>query len=817
MRNLERMLGKICRKVVKEIIEDGELKQLNVDEPGVEHYLGVPPYRYGRADEEDKVGQVTGLAWTEVGGELLSIEAVMLPGKGRMTITGKLGDVMQESIQAARSLVRSRALGFGVIPPTFDKKDIHIHVPEGATLSAGTDNGNGTWTLDEGDLDGLTITPPHNSDVDFNLKVDVAVTESATGETKTFSEDVKVEVTADADAPTLDAELSVSDSGGDGGAGGKGKNGNRGHGNNVDGVDDDNPGKGGGGPNAHKEGDGVDEDEGTRGGDGGAGAWRGEGLDNDFVDDGGQNHHGTGGDDNFVIDRDLNMNENFNMGGGDDNVIVNGDTSQGHNFNMGAGDDNLALNGDINGNTAMDGGSGNDVLYLEGDSDQYTFRNFTNNQGHINTQIIDNSTGQTITVNNVEAISFGDGEVVGNADLVDRDVGGDAEAEPTVYDLDIDSALTDLDGSESLTVTLGPVPEGVTFSAGTDNGDGTWSLEPDELQDLQMTVEAGVKEDFDLPIKATSTEAENGDAESVNMSLKVELPEDHGTPVDPPVQNDGGSGHGSGQGTGVGKSGSGHGTGGASKVAKSGSGHGKSKSGSGQGKSGSGHGRGGASKVGKSSSGHGKGKDSDRGKGRSGSGHGRGGASKMGKSGSGHGKGKDSGRGKGKSGSGHGRGGHSKVAGSGSGHGKGGGSKHDRGNSGHGSSGHGRGMGGSGHGSGQGIAAAGGGSGQGDGGDRLMNALNKFANADPADDSGGDTFRNVGAGRGENGDDGNWFDEQQQAPADDDVFGKTELEQKEEDDQKAEEAQREEEEGGIQIPVEDNGGNEADFEDRSLV
>ncbi len=690
-------------------------------------------------------------------------------------------------------------------------------VPEGATLSAGTDNGNGTWTLEEGDLDGLTITPPHNSDVDFDLKVDVAVTESATGETKTFSEDVKVEVTADADAPTLDAELSVSDSGDDGDAGGKGKNGNRGHGNNVDGVDDDNPGKGGGGPNAHKEGDGVDEDEGTRGGDGGAGAWRGEGLDNDFVDDGGQNHHGTGGDDNFVIDRDLNMNENFNMGGGDDNVIVNGDTSQGHNFNMGAGDDNLALNGDINGNTAMDGGSGNDVLYLEGDSDQYTFRNFTNNQGHINTQIIDNSTGQTITVNNVEAISFGDGEVVGNADLVDRDVGGDTEAEPTVYDLDIDSALTDLDGSESLTVTLGPVPEGVTFSAGTDNGDGTWSLEPDELQDLQMTVEAGVKEDFDLPIKATSTEAENGDAESVNMSLKVELPEDHGTPVDPPVQDDGGSGHGSGQGTGVGKSGSGHGTGGASKVAKSGSGHGKSKSGSGQGKSGSGYGRGGASKVGKSGSGHGKGKDSDRGKGRSGSGHGRGGPSKMGKSGSDHGKGKDSGRGKGKSGSGHGRGGHSKVAGSGSGHGKSGGSKHDRGNSGHGSSGHGRGMGGSGHGSGQGIAAAGGGSGQGDGGDRLMNALNKFANADPADDSGGDTFRNIGAGRGENGDDGNWFDEQQQAPADDDVFGKTELEQKEEEDQKAEEAQREEEEGGIQIPIEDNGGNEADFEDRSLV
>ncbi|MGJ3259293.1 MAG: DUF5801 repeats-in-toxin domain-containing protein [Rhodospirillales bacterium] len=681
-------------------------------------------------------------------------------------------------------------------------------VPGGATLSAGTDNGDGTWTLEESDLDGLTITPPHNSDVDFDLKVDVAVTESATGETKTFSEDVKVEVTADADAPTLDASLSASDDD-DSGNVGQGSNANNGFGN----GDQTAPGN----SNDHNNAE-------NAGGDGTS-------ANNDFVDDGGQNHHGTGGDDNFIVDRDLNMNENFNMGGGDDTVTVNGDTSQGHNFNMGAGDDNLALNGDINGNTAMDGGSGNDVLYLEGDSDQYTLQNFTDNQGHINTQIIDNDTGQTITVNNVEAISFGDGEVVGNADLVDRDTGGDTEAEPTVYDLDIDSALTDLDGSESLTVTLGPVPEGVTFSAGTDNGDGTWSLASDELQDLQMTVEAGVKEDFDLPIKATSTEAENGDAESVNMSLKIELPEDHGTPVDPPVDNDGGTGHGSGQGTGAGKSGSGHGTGGASKVAKSGSGHGNGKSGSGQGKSGSGHGRGGASKVAGSGSGEGRG--------RSGSGHGRGGHSDAGRgrggSGSGHGRdrGSEQGRGRGGSGSGHGRGGHS---------GKG----HSRGGSGHGHSGHGK--SGSGQGSGQGIAAAGGGSGHGgpqgnngfgngdqdapgnsggnnnaenaggDDGDRLMNALNKFANADPAaDDGGGDTFRNVGAGRGENGDDGNWFDEQQQAPADDDVFGKTELEQKEEDDQKAEEAQREEEEGGIQIPVEDNSGNEADFEDRSLV
>lgn len=98
-----------------------------------------------------------------------------------------------------------------------------------------------------------------------------------------------------------------------------------------------------------------------------------------------------------------------------------------------------------------------------------------------------------------------------------------------------------------------------------------------------------------------------------------------------------------------------------------------------------------------------------------------------------------------------------------------------------------------------------------------MAALDKFSNSEPPADSGGDTFRNIGAGRGGGGNDGNWFDEQQDAPADDDVFGKTELEQKEEEDQKAEEAQREEEEGGIQIPADDNGGPEADFEDRSLV
>ena len=104
-------------------------------------YLGVKKFKYGEKDEEDRVGVVTGLAWTEFGGEILKIETVNMPGKGRMQITGKLGDVMQESVKAAKSFVRSKSLDFGVIPPIFEKKDFHIHVPEGATPKDGPSAG----------------------------------------------------------------------------------------------------------------------------------------------------------------------------------------------------------------------------------------------------------------------------------------------------------------------------------------------------------------------------------------------------------------------------------------------------------------------------------------------------------------------------------------------------------------------------------------------------------------------------------------------------------------------------------------------------
>jgi ATP-dependent Lon protease len=140
VRNLERELATLARKAVKEILMSDK-PAIKVDEAIVEEFLGVPRYRYGEAELEDQVGVVTGLAWTEVGGELLTIEGVMMPGKGKMTVTGNLRDVMKESISAAASYVRSRAVDFGIEPPLFDKRDIHVHVPEGATPKDGPSAG----------------------------------------------------------------------------------------------------------------------------------------------------------------------------------------------------------------------------------------------------------------------------------------------------------------------------------------------------------------------------------------------------------------------------------------------------------------------------------------------------------------------------------------------------------------------------------------------------------------------------------------------------------------------------------------------------
>ncbi len=140
VRNLEREISKVARKVVKKVVS-GEEKKVLVNDKNVHDFLGVKKFKYGEVESEDKVGIVTGLAWTEFGGEILKIETVHMPGKGRMQITGKLGDVMQESVKAAKSFVRSKSLEYGIIPPIFEKKDFHIHVPEGATPKDGPSAG----------------------------------------------------------------------------------------------------------------------------------------------------------------------------------------------------------------------------------------------------------------------------------------------------------------------------------------------------------------------------------------------------------------------------------------------------------------------------------------------------------------------------------------------------------------------------------------------------------------------------------------------------------------------------------------------------
>jgi ATP-dependent Lon protease len=140
VRNLEREIANLTRKAVKEIVSN-KAKTVEVSEENLGGYAGVRKFRYGEMDAEDQVGVVTGLAWTEVGGDTLQIESVMLPGKGRMQTTGKLGDVMKESIDAAKSYVRSKATTFGIKPPMFEQRDIHVHVPEGATPKDGPSAG----------------------------------------------------------------------------------------------------------------------------------------------------------------------------------------------------------------------------------------------------------------------------------------------------------------------------------------------------------------------------------------------------------------------------------------------------------------------------------------------------------------------------------------------------------------------------------------------------------------------------------------------------------------------------------------------------
>jgi len=157
VRALEREVSKICRKVVKLLVTKERDKRLLVTPKNLDKFLGVQKYSFGRAEKDNQIGQVTGLAWTEVGGELLTIESALVPGKGKIQRTGKLGEVMQESIQAALTVVRSRSDKLGIPADMFDKKDIHIHLPEGATPKDGPSAGIAITTAMVSVLTGIPV------------------------------------------------------------------------------------------------------------------------------------------------------------------------------------------------------------------------------------------------------------------------------------------------------------------------------------------------------------------------------------------------------------------------------------------------------------------------------------------------------------------------------------------------------------------------------------------------------------------------------------------------------------------------------------
>lgn len=173
VRELERQITRVCRKVVRELSEGKVAAPVKVDASAIEHYLGVRKYNYGLADAENQIGRVTGLAWTSVGGELLSIEAAIMPGKARLVKTGKLGDVMQESIQAALTVVRSRCVALGIDPELFEKRDIHIHVPEGATPKDGPSAGISMCTALVSAFTGIPVRSDVAMTGEINLRGEV--------------------------------------------------------------------------------------------------------------------------------------------------------------------------------------------------------------------------------------------------------------------------------------------------------------------------------------------------------------------------------------------------------------------------------------------------------------------------------------------------------------------------------------------------------------------------------------------------------------------------------------------------------------------
>ena len=157
VRSVEREISKICRKAVKQIMTEGKQKKILVTPRNLDKYLGVRKFTIGLAEKDNQVGQVTGLAWTEVGGELLTIETALMPGKGTIIRTGSLGDVMKESVEAARSVVRSRSRKLGIKDEAFEKSDIHVHFPEGATPKDGPSAGAAITTALVSSLTGIPV------------------------------------------------------------------------------------------------------------------------------------------------------------------------------------------------------------------------------------------------------------------------------------------------------------------------------------------------------------------------------------------------------------------------------------------------------------------------------------------------------------------------------------------------------------------------------------------------------------------------------------------------------------------------------------
>ncbi|MEQ8320054.1 MAG: cadherin-like domain-containing protein, partial [Rhodospirillales bacterium] len=331
-------------------------------------------------------------------------------------------------------------------------------IPDGAKLY---DAGGNELTITDGSvevtqdqLEGLSIQAPDDSNVDFTLGV--SVTTEQDGQTVTVDSSVNVDVVGVADAPTLSVTMGEPQ------------------------VSYENTGEGGWGNMAA------------------TGATT------------------TSGDDVVVLDG-MPMNQNISLQAGDDLLVINGDTGGGNNINMGSGGDQVVFNGNIGGNTSVAGASGQDTVMMGKDRESYQINNLTNNNGQISAQIVDLDTGQTLTVNNIEAIAFGDGDVIGDADIV-RWPDTDTETVVT-YDLDISSSLTDTDGSETLSITVDGLPEGAELSAGSQNDDGSWTLTPDDLEGLTVTIrgdDAG--QSFDLSVSATATE-NDGDTATVSQTI----------------------------------------------------------------------------------------------------------------------------------------------------------------------------------------------------------------------------------------------------------------------------------------------------------